>query len=285
MAQRITHVQVATNEDDLAVSWHQELVRLSEIGIPGYQRGVQHSLVRDIVARYDPRKMQPLTLSRRVDGSAWVIDGRQRLTALRQKGWDDRRMLCLVYADLTEAEEAFIYTETQTTGSRRILLPADQLKGAVAWGDPEAIAIIHAIEHSGLSVDTRVPSQATNLMAVATVRRIVRRFGIHMLDEVLRLIQVIYPVSDVPATKDPNRGRLNGQILMGLASFLDRYGNGVDEGVLVRRLQHAGLEQLRERSGEYRKVVHTGRWEVAVARAIRHIYTEGRGGAPLPEWS
>lgn len=294
-------VQAPSEAADLALQWRDEVVPLSELHIPDYQRGIQYSLVKRIVADYDKRLMQPMTVNRRADGLLYVIDGFQRLTALRQLGRNDRALRVLLYQGLTREEEAFIYSMTQMAGTRRILLPIQQFKGALAYGDPEALAVQGAVEATGLSIDEHRPSEATNLAAVAAARRIVRRAlsaqraagatdpdwadAQQHLTRVLGIVCQAYPLNEtVGVTVQPNRRRLNAMNIVGVSYFLHHYGDAVEERRLIDKLRQAGLEELRDQVGNYRRIVHTGRWELAVARAILHLYNAGRGGGNLPEW-
>lgn len=269
---------------DLQLPWHKASVRLSDIHVPVYQRAVQHSLVKQIVTQFDPRRLQPLVVNLRADNQVYVIDGQQRLTALRQLGHNDVELDCILYSGLSEAEEAFVYTATQETGSRRILLPIQQLRGAYYAGDPEAIEITQVVEGVGLELNEHQAVTATNLHAIASVRRIYRRGGGAHLRAVLLLVMEAYPETPgVGYSVDPNRGRLNGMILQGASLFMLRYAGRYDRARLVNVLQRAGLAELRERTGDYRRVVHTGRWEVAVSRAIRHLYNARLSTGALPD--
>jgi hypothetical protein len=270
--------------EQLELPWTRSQARVGTLVVPAYQRRVQYSLVKSIVANYDPRRLQPLTINYRTDNLPYLIDGQQRREALLQLGHEHRLIWCIAYAGLSEAEEAFIYTATQETGARRILKPADQLKGAYYANDPDAISLTEVIRNAGLEVDEHQPSRATNLQAIASARRIMRRGGPDHLADVLNLVQLAYPTNpELGVVRDPNRGRLGGQLLLGLSAFLLHYPTA-ERDRLITQLRDAGLNVLRQRTGDYRKVVHSGRWDVATARAILATYNDRRGRGQLPAW-
>lgn len=256
---------------------------VGEIRVPAYQRPVQHTLVRRIVGGYQPRLMQPLVINLRAThhslselrGAAepFVIDGQQRLTALKQLGWQHRRIQCLVYEGLTEQEEAFIYTESQKVGNRRNMQPIDHLRGAAAYGDETARAFIQTVEGHGITLDEHQPTHGKNLRAVAAGLR-VARFGQDHLDRTLRLLGACFPIlpGESP-TRHRNRNRYGNPLLSGLSYLLRRFPE-LDERRLVDKLAELDAEMVLAKTADYQRIVLSGRMEVATARALAYYYNE-----------
>ena len=93
-----------------------ELVKLGSLQIPSYQRDLKRSseLVRD---GFDVRLFEVITVSRRSDGTLWIVDGQQRVTGLRNRyekteGKDtakDALILARVFEGLTVEQEVYMF--------------------------------------------------------------------------------------------------------------------------------------------------------------------------------
>lgn len=120
---------------------------------PAYQRsidsGESQALIRRIAQHWNWDLCQPLVVSRREDGSLYVIDGQHRLAAARLRG-DIAQLPAVVVQYSGAADEAASFVELNR--QRRPLTRIDMFKAAVAAGDAEACAILAAIEQAGLSV-------------------------------------------------------------------------------------------------------------------------------------
>lgn len=118
-----------------------------------YQRSIQASdsqaLIRRIAQHWNWDLCQPLVVSRREDGSLYVIDGQHRLEAAKLRG-DIAQLPCVIgnYASAADEAASFVHLNQQ----RRPLGKLDVFKAAVASGDPEACAIVAALTEAGLSV-------------------------------------------------------------------------------------------------------------------------------------
>lgn len=118
-----------------------------------YQRSVDNgpsqALIRKIATHWNWDLCQPLVVSRRADGSLFVIDGQHRWEAARMRG-DINQLPCVVvdYASAADEAASFVHLNQQ----RKPLSKIDVFKAAVASEDPEACAILRAMEAAGLSV-------------------------------------------------------------------------------------------------------------------------------------
>ncbi|MDR6851063.1 hypothetical protein J2Y54_000556 [Sphingomonas sp. BE123] len=120
---------------------------------PSYQRSIEASdsqaLIRRIAQFWNWDLCQPLVVSRRDDGSLFVIDGQHRLEAAKLRG-DIPQLPCVIVAYANAADEAasFVHLNQQ----RRPLTKLDLFKAAIASEDPTAVAIMSALTAAGLSV-------------------------------------------------------------------------------------------------------------------------------------
>ncbi|WP_052761956.1 DUF6551 family protein [Aurantiacibacter luteus] len=119
----------------------------------GYQRSVvggdSQALIRRIAQHWNWDLCQPLVVSRRADGSMWVIDGQHRLEGAKLRG-DIHQLPCVVvdYACREDEAASFVHLNQQ----RRPLSKLDLFKAAVASEDAEACAIAAAIATAGLEL-------------------------------------------------------------------------------------------------------------------------------------
>lgn len=118
-----------------------------------YQRsldtGTSQTLIRKIAQHWNWDLCQPLVVARRDSGDLYVIDGQHRLAAANLRR-DIAQLPCVVlnYASAADEAASFVHLNQQ----RRPLTKLDIFKAAVASADPEACAILNAIEGAGLSV-------------------------------------------------------------------------------------------------------------------------------------
>jgi hypothetical protein len=131
-----------------------QFVPPSELQIDAtYQRSLEASnsqtLIRKIAQFWNWDLCQPLVVARRAGGELFVIDGQHRLEAARLRG-DIGQMPCVVveYASAADEAASFVHLNQQ----RRPLTKLDIFKAAVASQDPEAVAIVAALNGAGLTV-------------------------------------------------------------------------------------------------------------------------------------
>ncbi|MFD1951348.1 DUF6551 family protein [Sphingomonas arantia] len=143
-----------------------------------YQRsidtGASQRLIRSIAAVWDWRMCMPLVVSRRHDGSFYVIDGQHRLEGARLRG-DVQFLPCCISTYASVAEEAAMFVAMNRT--RRAINRLDDLHAATAGGDPEAMAITKMVTDAGFTVSRKTghaswtPGEVAFTSAIATIYR------------------------------------------------------------------------------------------------------------------
>lgn len=118
-----------------------------------YQRSLaveaSRRLVREIAQHWNWDLCQPLVVARRPDGGLFVIDGQHRRAAAMMRG-DIAQLPCVVveYANTAAEAASFVHLNQR----RRPLAKLDVFKAAIASEDPEACAIVAALEDARLSI-------------------------------------------------------------------------------------------------------------------------------------
>lgn len=72
-----------------------------------YQRPLKNTYKR-IAAQFDPLLVGVITLSRRADGTIWILDGQHRVAAAKEKNIET--LDALIYEGLTIEQEAYIFS-------------------------------------------------------------------------------------------------------------------------------------------------------------------------------
>lgn len=120
---------------------------------PAYQRSVEgadsQALIRKIAQHWNWDLCLPLVVSMRPGGGLFVIDGQHRAAAAKLRGDIDQVPATVkTYASPADEAAAFVHLNQL----RRPLTKLDVFKAAVAGEDPEARAIMAAIEAAGLKL-------------------------------------------------------------------------------------------------------------------------------------
>lgn len=117
-----------------------EWVALDRLQIDGeYQRTADTPTSRRIIAGMQREwkwpLCQPLAVSRRADGSMWVLDGQHRLEGARRRG-DIAHLPCVIVTGIEQGEEARTFIDLNT--QRQKLSENDKFIGMLAAGDATA---------------------------------------------------------------------------------------------------------------------------------------------------
>lgn len=164
-----------------------------------YQRATDSSKSRRLIysmkEEWDWRLCQPLVISRRADGSLFVIDGQHRLSAalLRE---DIPHLPCVVMQGQSGEDEARNFVSINT--KRQRLSQPDIFNAMLAAGDVVAIATAKLLEETGWTIlrgsTAKEPGQ---LRCAPMIARMVKRKGEAVVRNALTALREAY---DVPVT-------------------------------------------------------------------------------------
>ncbi len=241
-----------------------------------YQRSTDNetsrTLIRKIARFWDWSLCQPLAVTRRADGSLFVVDGQHRHAAAQLRG-DIDELPCVVtaYASLSDEAAAFVSINQQ----RKPLGKVDLYRAALAAGDTEAAAIEAMITAAGLKVAPHSNYTAWKpgmLFCVPGIQRAYRVIGPAATRRALDLLAEAF---------DGHVLQFAGQMLEGLFGFAAKEGaaSGFDRAAAVRCLSRRSQStwvkvatQRRLASGQPRRL--------AMQAVIAEVYaTEPRAAA------
>jgi hypothetical protein len=181
------------------------------------------------VANFDPNALGIPLVGQREDGTLWIVDGLQRISALRKLGKSTVR--AEVFVSKGPEHEAEIFK--LVNAGRVKLTPRDLFKAKLTSGDVVAWEIKHAVELAGFRLDVSRPGKDTSpdawlyVIAYTTLEGIHKYSGRDAVKRILNIVKNAWP-GDMLAT--------NSDILGGLNAFFRRLENMVDDEKLSRNL-------------------------------------------------
>jgi hypothetical protein len=175
MARRIVRSKAVAREpqyvqppkDDRPVYYKKIPVGLLEVD-PNMdaQRIFQPPWANKLAKMWNPKVLLVATVSLRVDGRYYLIDGQHSTAVAKQKHGPDFERGCIVYEGLSLQEEAALFLAANR--DRKPVKPYDNFKVAITAGDSTTIRIDAEVKSCGLEVKA---STSTN--CVGAVQAIV----------------------------------------------------------------------------------------------------------------
>jgi ParB-like nuclease domain. len=150
------------------------------------QRKVNMRKVDKMVSNYDPKKLEPITVSKRDDGTYHIIDGQSRTKMCQLKGIST--IPARVIEGLTPKEESELFLDLDESKTR--ISSYDRFLVYVKAGSPLHKGILGIIKKHGFDVvsDGRKRTENHRISAIRTVERIAENYGLQVLDNALSVI-------------------------------------------------------------------------------------------------
>lgn len=204
---------------------------------PSYQRGVKGK-VGKIVTEFNEDALGLPVVGERADGSFWIVDGLQRITALRKM--DRKEVRAEVFASRGPEHEAEIFKLINMNRAR--LTPCEEFRALLTAHDEGAWAIKGVVESEGFTLELtsgkagrNVERRATQLTAINTLRFLHREGGVAPIRFALRVIKTVWPGDPVGSY---------APVVEGLGRFWKRMSGVVDLDRLVSRLLDVTPQRL-----------------------------------------
>lgn len=240
---------------------------------PTTQRKINAAKSGSIAADFNPALLgYPVVVYDSHNDVYWIQDGQHRIEAMRMLGWDDQKVECQIYCDLTEKERAELFLGRNDT---KIVNPFEKFKIAVTAGHPMECDIVRIVERLDLSLGQ---SKGRGLRAVTALKNVYTKTGGEGLTITLRVIRDAYGA----------RGFDSG-LINGLGEFIQRYGPKINEERLTTALaeRYGGLNALLAEADliqQKRKHNKAPRPE-AIGEAVWTFYNEAAKAGRLPAWN
>lgn len=237
---------------------------------PLAQRELTGGRVEQLAADFNPDALGHPTVNQR--GAIYnVVDGQTRIEALKRflGDWKDQKVECIVYADLSDQEEAELFLELNNT--RVVKAYAKFMVGVTAKRAAE-IEVLRAVEKCGLAISHANSDNAVS--AVSTLMRVHDRSDTRTL---MRALTITHRAFGAPGLTAP--------VIDGVAYVCQRYNGKLDDESAIERLNsmRGGVGALMAAADVLKKQTHKPLPQ-CVAAAIVDSLNRKRGGNKLPTW-
>ena len=233
-----------------------------------YQRTIVPARVNRIAKGLDHDAFGSLTVGERRDGTLWVVDGMQRLTAARKLGI--AMVPCDVFQSDGQEHEARVFrlkNKERTNVSAGCLFNAQ-----LTEGDAQTCDIVNVVTRAGLKIRVRDDGGSgwPYIKATRALERSYQRIGADGLLDALRILCEVWPGEE---------GAIQGDMIEGMSIFIKK-NKEFDRSRLVEKLRVKAVTSViraadatfkleRERSSGY-----YGR-AAATCDAITSLYSRG----------
>jgi hypothetical protein len=207
-------------------------INVDELNISdAYQRTIVAARVNRISKNLDQDAFGSLTVGQRRDGSYWVVDGMQRLTAARKLGIG--MVPCDVFQSEGQEHEARVF---RLKNRERTNVSACALfKAQLTEGDEQSMRIAQVVKDAGLKLALRDEgSHYPYLKAVKALERSFQRVGADGLAAALSILIDAWP---------GEAGSLQGDMIEGMCWFIKKCPE-FDRSRLVARLSKKSVTSV-----------------------------------------
>lgn len=241
---------------------------------PTYQRPTDMKKVDVMADSYDGDALGAVTVSKRADGSLWIVDGAHRAAAALKRG--DKRILANVHTGLTVAEEAELFLKLNDT---KKVSAIDRFKASVISGDPTSVDINRLVESHGWIVSAG--GKDGGIAAVTSLEFLYRgggevseASGPNLLNETLSVIRDAWGASS---------DGVAAMLLRGVGRMLGRYGTYIDGNKIRTKLRKQSPAGLYADARTLAKVSNISMAD-SVGKVIVNSYNVRMTQGALPEW-
>lgn len=237
-----------------------EVVPLDDLNIDhSYQRDLDANLVQSIARNWDIVGAGPITVSRREDGSLWIINGQHRAAAARVAG--ETEILAQVVEGYDRESEAGLRLKMNHRRSDR---SQERFKAQVAAGDRESLAIVEILSGFNTRINPH-PEANRGINSVTAVEKLYRK------DNGVQLVRVLEVVRD--AWTEVGGPFVSVSLLNSISWFLERHDQEMKRERFVERLRAEGVEAIDRKARSHMAAWGGALW-MNYYRAMVEIYNK-----------
>lgn len=197
---------------------------------PFYQRSIKASHMKNIVRDFDENCINFPRVSKREDGTCYVIDGDHTIRAWFAKH-GDTPISCIVYEGLTQQQEAQMFLKLNGSTFSKVVTASEKLNTMLNLKDPDMVDMVEAAELCGVKCAFATGGSSHNAStcyAPDAMYKVYKAYGRETLTDVLQTII---------ATWNGQKESLQSGFIQGLAFFFHTYGGKFEKKALIRALQ------------------------------------------------
>lgn len=236
-------------------------------------------VARKLKEGFDPDLLGVPMVSRRADGTQVWLDGQNRGDLMRGAGWGSQKLQCRVFTGLTTAQEADLFLGHNDNRQVKVVY---KFLARVTSGDEDAVAINAIVMSFGWRINDQAGGK--NITAVKSLERIFH--GDRNTDDTMApgraLQRTLRVVTEAWGYKSE---AVNGDVLLGVGSVFNRFGDVVDLAVLIKKLAEfpAGPSGLLGKARGMRQY-QGGTVAHCVSEVVVNAYNARRRTNVLPDW-
>lgn len=233
----------------------------------GYQRHYNPAKVDRMVKEFDPDAMGVLLVSRRADGSYFLMDGGHRKEVAIRRFGPDVLVECKVYEELDWDREAFVFFKVNS--ERGPVTTFLRYRAAYEGNETEVRQIAGVLDKLGIQYPwwTRGKSDAhpNTIYCWVTLQQIYRREDLSYLTSLLRLIQ---------ETWEGEGEAFHGLMVKAMDHLVRCHGDDEawDEDEFVRKLRPHHPYQLRRAA----EIMMSRTPHLRLAEAMHAVYNKAK---------
>jgi hypothetical protein len=188
------------------------------------------------------------------------MDGQHRFEAMKLRGIP--YAMCMVYESLSLEQEALLF-DTFNFGAKPTYYEKNKAK--IVYKDETVTSILKIVEESSLSLSfTR--KDFNGIKAHKALEQ-VYKVGEEHFREVLSIIVDCY---------NKDKDSLQGQFIIGLSRFLQKYGQQIVKSELIKKLKKEGIVSLMVSARGIKSTRNGATLSEGVTETIKHFYNKGR---------
>ncbi|MDO4166102.1 MAG: hypothetical protein Q4D32_01725 [Eubacteriales bacterium] len=196
-----------------------------------YQRALYEKNIQKAAKDFDLYQINPVKVSRR-DGINYVFNGQHTIEIVALvSGSRETPVWCMIYDDLVYQREADIFANQMKYTKN--LTPYEVFTANIEAGNDAQLLIRDTVESYGLCIANK--SKPGKICAVATLERIYKNYGFHVLDRTLRLI--IGTWEGAPHSFSSN-------MLSGVARLIYCFGDALKDELFKEKLGLFSVKEL-----------------------------------------
>lgn len=234
-----------------------------------YQREVSMTMVEQIRSNWDEVASELILVSKRSDGTLWIVNGQHRVAAASLLGQE--KVWARVVVGLNAEQEAALRLKTNVRLSDR---PLERFRAQLKAGDPESVAIVKILDRVGTSMN-EVPTADEGINAVAAIE------GIYRIDEGSVLLETL---EFLKQTFGQVGGKFATATLMrATAWFILKHRHEANMDRLQSQMKGMGPAAL-DRHARTVAATMSGPLWLNLYRSFVELYNDGLGEKSRLEW-
>lgn len=242
-------------------------VKISELKVDTEaQRSLNEARAKGIAKGIIPDALGSIVVSQRPNGDRYVVDGMHRCRACDIAGIET--ITAEIHHGLDQQQEAVLFLIKNRESAKVSTL--DEYKVGLTAGDALCVSVDRVLQKHSLKLGG---SSTNSVGAVSAVLRIASRHGEDVLDRTLSIAEQAWGRA---------KESWDGMLIGGLALFLSRHGDDIDDEALAQKMMKEGLAPFWRAkvltvssNGGYNNS-GTGSRETACYQLVRDAWNKGR---------